>query len=71
MLAGLPIVAIPYRRVKNRSKVADRQFIGAEWFTWLRANHFLFRIRTRHDIEVPAEHPSLVRACPLSAIVTK
>ena len=32
--------------------VADREFIGAEWFAWLRANHIAFCIRIRHDMRV-------------------
>jgi hypothetical protein len=32
--------------------VADREFIGAEWFAWLRANHIPFCIRIRHDMKV-------------------
>ena len=32
--------------------VADREFIGAEWFAWLRANHIPFYIRIRHDMKV-------------------
>ena len=32
--------------------VADREFIGAEWFAWLRANHVPFCIRIRHDMKV-------------------
>ena len=28
--------------------VADREFIGATWFAWLRANHIPLCIRTRH-----------------------
>ena len=31
---------------------ADREFIGAEWFAWLRANHIPFYIRIRHDMKV-------------------
>jgi len=32
--------------------VADREFIGTDWFTWLRANHIPFCIRIRHDMRV-------------------
>ena len=32
--------------------VADREFIGADWFAWLRANHIPFCIRIRHDMKV-------------------
>ena len=32
--------------------VADREFIGTEWFAWLRAHHIAFCIRIRHDMKV-------------------
>ena len=32
--------------------VADREFIGAEWFAWLRAHHIPFCIRIRRDMKV-------------------
>ena len=32
--------------------VADREFIGADWFAWLRANRVPFCIRIRHDMRV-------------------
>ena len=32
--------------------VADREFIGAEWFAWLKAHHISFCIRIRHDMKV-------------------
>ena len=32
--------------------VADREFIGAEWFAWLKAHHIPFCIRIRHDMKV-------------------
>ena len=32
--------------------VADREFIGAAWFAWLKANHIPFCIRIRHDMKV-------------------
>lgn len=32
--------------------VADREFIGTEWFAWLRAHHIPFCIRIRRDMKV-------------------
>ena len=32
--------------------VADREFIGAEWFAWLRAHPIAFYIRIRHAMKV-------------------
>ena len=32
--------------------VADREFIGADFFAWLRAHHIPFCIRIRHDMNV-------------------
>ena len=32
--------------------VADREFIGAEWFAWLSAHHIAFHLRIRHDMKV-------------------
>ena len=37
---------------KIDSLVAEREFIGAEWFAWLRAHHIAFCIRIRHDMKV-------------------
>ena len=50
--------------------VADREFIGAEWFAWLRANHIPFYIRIRHDMKVSrttgALSPAFFRSLPRS-----
>ena len=32
--------------------VADREFIGADWFAWLKAHHIPLCIRIRHDMRV-------------------
>ncbi len=52
--------------------LADREFIGATWFAWLRANQVPFDIRIKHDMKVSrttgvlAPARNFFRSLPLS-----
>lgn len=40
---------------------ADREFIGKDWFSWLRSQHLDFRIRVRHNTKVKNGRGQLVQ----------
>ena len=45
--------------------LADREFIGKEWFQWLKEQRILFRLRVRHDVQIMTTKGIYVKASQL------
>lgn len=54
------IALIPAEKIDNL--LADREFIGREWFEWLEQNHLLFRLRIREDFSIDGRNGKKLRA---------
>ena len=54
------LTLIPADKIDNL--LADREFIGQEWFEWLEQNNLLFRLRIREDFRVDGRNGEKIRA---------
>ncbi len=54
------LALIPAEQIDNL--LADREFIGQEWFDWLEQNNILFRLRIREDFSVDGRNGGKIRA---------
>ncbi len=53
---------------KIDSLLADREFIGKEWFQWLKKQRLLFRLRIRGDLKVMTKKGRKTKTCSCFAI---
>ena len=58
VLALIPVASIDML-------LADREFIGKEWFQWLKKQHLLFRLRIRGDTQIMTTKGHYVKASQL------
>lgn len=54
------IALIPAEKIDNL--LADREFIGKEWFEWLEQNNLLFRLRIREDFSIGGRNGKKIKA---------